>query len=1480
MRLARALSAGTTAALSLGAFTVVVMASAPPASAAQTNVPGNAASSWQTNDTVWAIASANGNVYLGGQFTSVRPPDAAPGTGEVARARLAALNASTGALVTSFNHNVNGTVYSAATSPDGKRLYIGGDFSAVDGATRNRIAAFDTGTGALLSWAPSVNARVTTISASATGVYIGGSFSSAGGRAAQRLAELDATTGAAVPGFTAAADAYVYSIALSVDFSRLFVAGTFTTLNGDPSDYAAGMLDAATGAALPFPANSVIPRPSPACNSVSKVVRTDADGAYFGNEGTGGGCFDGTFAANLDGSLKWVSTCLGATQAVQPVNGTLYTGSHAHDCSQDKANGDPLAFKEVGWNRGLSRHLEARSTTNGHMTPWLPNTNGGASGGLGPRVMGTDGTQLFVGGEFTTVNGRAQQGFARFSPATGDLTTPATPAAPTAVARSGGKVSIFVQAPLDLDDIDMTLRLYRDGGSTPIATKDVRSFFQQQPVVAFSDDGQAVGSSHTYRVDAVEDNGTNASARSAASNSVTVVNSVPSYEASVLADNPSLYWRMSDTHGTAIADSSPAAEGGTTWGTLSYSQGGAVSGNNAIAFDGTTASIASTDSFPSPSTYTVSAWFRTTSTSGGKIIGFGDDQQGWDFNGNAAVSGQYDKHIYMTNDGRLVFGVYNGSFDMLTTSTAYNDGQWHQVVGTQGPTGMAFYVDGGRVGRNGVTTNQNYTGYWRVGGDNLGAWPNQPASNFFNGAIDEVAVYDHVLSLSDVTAQYAASGRTPPPSNLPTDDYGKAVVQSGATSFWRVDETSGIAAADSSGNGNAGTYSGGYTLGGPSAIGSFGRSFSVDGSSGNLASANPTSGPNVYSEELWFKTGTTSGGKLIGFGNVNNGLSGNYDRHVYMLNDGRLRFGVWNGQADTVTSASSYNDNQWHYMVATQSSDGMRLYVDGGLVGNNGVTTSQPYGGYWRVGGDNLNGWPDQPSSVYFNGAIDEVATYEGIALAPADIAAHYAAAGHTGPDIVPPTTSITAPVDGATVSTGSVTVQADAADNVGVTSVALKVDGSTVATDTSAPYSFTWNAGAGSHQLQTVASDAAGNSGTSAVVTVTAQTPDTTAPTTSITSPHDGDTVDAGTVNVSATASDNVGVTSVTLLVDGSPVGTDTAGPYTFSWNAAAGSHTLQTRATDAAGNSGDSAAVHVTAVVPPDNQPPSAPGTLTGAASDTTTVQLHWGAATDNVGVTAYQVVRDGAVVAGNVAGLGYTDTNRTPGASYAYTVRAVDAAGNVGPDSNTLNVTMPTSNPALFSETWPGADGSAWPSAWTTSASNGTADTQSGTGRLAFNDVTNAYARAQLTGNAARSDSEVLLSYQWSANTAGGYLNLFLRGSGGWQNAYRPLNGYGVQFASNSGTVTVQKNVNGTVTNLRSVSGAQAVSTAKQWVRLRVSGSTIELKTWRDGQAEPAAWTATLTDSSVTAAGQLYVSLVRSAANSGVKSVALDDLQLFAG
>jgi lysyl endopeptidase len=89
----------------------------------------------------------------------------------------------------------------------------------------------------------------------------------------------------------------------------------------------------------------------------------------------------------------------------------------------------------------------------------------------------------------------------------------------------------------------------------------------------------------------------------------------------------------------------------------------------------------------------------------------------------------------------------------------------------------------------------------------------------------------------------------------------------------------------------------------------------------------------------------------------------------------------------------------------------------------------------------------------------------------------------------------------------------------------------------------------------------------------------DTQAPTTSITAPANGATV-SGTLTVSASASDNVGVTQVQFLVDGAIAATDTTAPYSFSWNTtglANGSHTLRSRAFDAATNSGTSATVTV---------------------------------------------------------------------------------------------------------------------------------------------------------------------------------------------------------------------------------------------------------------------------------------------------------------
>jgi len=90
----------------------------------------------------------------------------------------------------------------------------------------------------------------------------------------------------------------------------------------------------------------------------------------------------------------------------------------------------------------------------------------------------------------------------------------------------------------------------------------------------------------------------------------------------------------------------------------------------------------------------------------------------------------------------------------------------------------------------------------------------------------------------------------------------------------------------------------------------------------------------------------------------------------------------------------------------------------------------------------------------------------------------------------------------------------------------------------------------------------------------------DTTPASTSITAPANGATV-SGTTNVTATASDNVGVTRVEFFLDGALQSTDTSSPYAWSWNTASsanGSHALVSKAYDAANNVGTSATVNVT--------------------------------------------------------------------------------------------------------------------------------------------------------------------------------------------------------------------------------------------------------------------------------------------------------------
>jgi hypothetical protein len=108
-----------------------------------------------------------------------------------------------------------------------------------------------------------------------------------------------------------------------------------------------------------------------------------------------------------------------------------------------------------------------------------------------------------------------------------------------------------------------------------------------------------------------------------------------------------------------------------------------------------------------------------------------------------------------------------------------------------------------------------------------------------------------------------------------------------------------------------------------------------------------------------------------------------------MTDSGRFVFGVSSGGTGTVSTWGSYNDGDWHHVVGTLGSGGMRLYVDGRLQGTGWATSGEDYADYWRVGGGNLRGWPSRPSSDYFAGQIDETAIYHTV-LSASQIAEHY----------------------------------------------------------------------------------------------------------------------------------------------------------------------------------------------------------------------------------------------------------------------------------------------------------------------------------------------------------------------------------------------------------------------------------------------------------------------------------------------------------
>ena len=967
----------------------------PVAERTSSMVTADALPTVQIDGVAWSQAIAGNTVYVGGSFNNARPAGAAANTNQTARTNLLSYTLSTGVLNTSFNPAPNQQVRAVSVSPDGTKLFIGGDFTTVGGVTHNRIAEFNASTGALISaFTANLDGGVRALYATNDTVYAAGVFSMANQTPRARVAAFSAANGTLLP-WNPSADAVVTALTMTPDKSRIVLGGSFQNLGSTPT-YGLGAVDPINGTPMSWAATAQIQ--DAGANAGITALTSDNTAVY----GTGyvfgaGGNLEGGFSTDSSGNINWIEDCHGDTYGVYAGTGAVYTISHSHYCNNVGAfpQTDPWTFHHsLAWTTQATGTLLHDQTGGayhdwgGSPSPtqynWYPDFTTGSVTGQNQAAWAVTGNGSYVieGGEFPTVNGTAQQGLVRFAIPSisghkqGAMVT-GSKFVPTIVSLTPGTARIAFQANWDRDDEVLTYKVVRNSNTAaPVYTTTVTSQFFNRPNLGFTDTGLVAGTTYKYRLYVTDPDG-NQVAGDTVSYTEPATNPQSQYAKDVVADGATDYWRLSESSGSTAYDY--ASFNDLTLGsTVTHGATGAITGDADTAdnFDGSTTGLAATNNaIPGPNTFTEEAWFKTTSTSGGKILGFG--------NANTGTSSSYDRHIYMDGSGHLYFGVYNGNTTTISTPNALNDGQYHYVVASLSSAGMSLYVDGKFVGNNSNTVAQAYNGYWRVGGDS--SWS---GANFFTGTIDDVAIYPTVLTTAQIRQHYIDSGRTFAGITAPADSYGKTIYNDSPNLYYRMDETSGTTATDVSGNGNDGTYNGGQTLGTSSPVsGGTGTAVTFNGSNGTLASNTQVQAPAIYSEEIWFNTTTNQGGKLIGFGNTQSGNSSNYDRHIYMENSGQLTFGTYTGQLNTATTTASYNDGKWHHMVATQAGDGMKLYVDGVLAATNPQTQAQGYSGYWRIGGD--SDWGG--NSPYFAGTLDEAAVYP-YELTPTQITNHYQA--------------------------------------------------------------------------------------------------------------------------------------------------------------------------------------------------------------------------------------------------------------------------------------------------------------------------------------------------------------------------------------------------------------------------------------------------------------------------------------------------------